>query len=120
MEGQRSEQQVRALSDAGVLVSIDDFGAGYSSLGRLRELPADGLKIDRSFLAAVPASREARAIVSAIATLAEGLGMTTVAEGVENADQLAFLAELGVPLAQGFHLARPRPVADFAPFLPRG
>jgi predicted signal transduction protein with EAL and GGDEF domain len=104
---------------AGARVSIDDFGAGYSSLSRLRDLPVQLLKIDRSFLRDVPERPEATAMVSAILDLAGALGMETVAEGVENAAQRAFLIERGCPLAQGFLLGRPAPARDLEPLLRR-
>jgi EAL domain-containing protein (putative c-di-GMP-specific phosphodiesterase class I) len=108
-EPTRVEPQLRRLHDAGFSLAIDDFGAGHSSLSRLRDLPVDILKVDRSFLAATPHDPQATAIVSAILALAAGLGMTTVAEGVETEAQHQFLARIGCPLAQGFHLGRPAP-----------
>ena len=93
-------------------LSIDDFGAGYSSLARLRELPFHELKIDRSFMRGVPRSPQAAAIVTAIVQLAEAIGMDSVAEGVESEAQRRFLVERGCTLAQGFHLARPLPASE--------
>lgn len=101
------------LRDAGLLVAIDDFGAGHSSLGRLRALAVDTLKVDRSFLAGVPEDPTAGAIVAAMLALAEALGMQAVVEGVETEAQLAFLREHGCPLAQGFLLGRPVPADRF-------
>ncbi|MGI8593108.1 MAG: EAL domain-containing protein [Solirubrobacteraceae bacterium] len=97
------------LAALGIRLAVDDFGAGYSSLARLRTLPVHILKIDRSFLAEIPESREARAIVSSIVRLAGALGKVAIAEGVETPEQRAFLIEHGCPLAQGFLLARPMP-----------
>jgi diguanylate cyclase (GGDEF)-like protein/PAS domain S-box-containing protein len=111
-EHARVEPQLRRLAEAGFSLAIDDFGAGHSSLTRLRELPVDILKVDRSFLAAAPDDPQASAIVGAILALASGLGMTTIAEGVETAAQHAFLRDAGCPLAQGFHLGRPVPAED--------
>ena len=105
------------LSDAGLRLAIDDFGADFSSLARLRDLPVHELKIDRSFLRGVPSDERASSIVTAIVQLAQALELTAVAEGVEDADQLAFLAAHGCALAQGFHLARPLPVAEVTPLL---
>jgi diguanylate cyclase (GGDEF)-like protein/PAS domain S-box-containing protein len=105
------------LSATGLRLAIDDFGADFSSLARLRELPVHELKIDRSFLRAVPADARASAIVTAILQLAEALELTAVAEGVEEAAQLDFLAASGCPLAQGFHLARPAPAAQITALL---
>ena len=77
------------LSAAGLRLAIDDFGADFSSLARLRDLPVHELKIDRSFLRGVPGDARASAIVTAIVQLAQALELTAVAEGIEDADQLA-------------------------------
>jgi diguanylate cyclase (GGDEF)-like protein/PAS domain S-box-containing protein len=106
-----SDAALRELTSASLNVAIDDFGAGWSSLGRLRELPVKMLKIDRSFLRGVPEDREASAVVQAILELAVALGMETVAEGVETAAQQAFLVDRDCPLAQGYLLNRPLPAA---------
>jgi EAL domain-containing protein (putative c-di-GMP-specific phosphodiesterase class I) len=98
-----------ALADAGFALAIDDFGAGHSSLGRLRDLPVQMLKVDRSFLQRVPDDPSSAAIVSAILMLGKALGTTTVVEGVEHAAQIDFLRAQGASLAQGFFLGRPVP-----------
>ena len=118
-EAARVEPQLRRLHEAGFSLAIDDFGSGHSSLGRLRELPVDILKVDRSFLAATPGDPQASAIVGAVLALATGLGMTTIAEGVETAEQHSFLRDAGCPLAQGFHLGRPVPVDEMTSILQR-
>ena len=105
------------LAAAGLRFAIDDFGADFSSLARLRDLPVHELKIDRSFLRGVPGDGRAAAIVTAIIQLAQALELTAVAEGVEDAEQLAFLARQDCELAQGFHLARPLPAAQVTPLL---
>jgi EAL domain-containing protein (putative c-di-GMP-specific phosphodiesterase class I) len=102
-------QQLRQL---GVVAALDDFGSGYSSLSRLREMPMETLKIDRAFLRDVPERGEAAAIVTAILALARALGRTAVAEGVETAEQRDFLVAQGCGLLQGFLLGRPMPVAE--------
>jgi diguanylate cyclase (GGDEF)-like protein/PAS domain S-box-containing protein len=96
--------QLRAL---GVHLAIDDFGTGYSSLAHLRQFPVDSIKIDRSFVANLTDEPEAAAIVTAVIHLAQALHLTTVAEGVETADQRAQLELLGCQLAQGYHWSRP-------------
>ena len=103
------ERILRALHELGVSLALDDFGAGYSSLSRLRDMPVGTLKIDRAFMREVPDNREASACLTAILDLSTALGRTAVAEGVETEAQHAFLADAGCPLAQGFLLARPLP-----------
>ena len=91
-------EELRAM---GMSIAIDDFGAGWSSLSRLRTMPVQTLKIDRSFLREIPHDPESGAIVRAIIALGDALGMTTVAEGVEVPLQQHFLAAQGCPLSQG-------------------
>ncbi len=118
-EPHRTEPVLRELAEAGVSLAIDDFGSGHSSLDRLRSLPVEVLKIDRSFLREVPEDPEAAAMVVAMVHLAEALGMTTVAEGVETPEQLAFLVAHACPRAQGFHLGRPVAAESAGALLPR-
>jgi diguanylate cyclase (GGDEF)-like protein len=96
----------------GLNLAIDDFGAGYSSLWRLRELPVQIIKVDRAFLNGVAADPQACAVYAAILQLAETVGCDVVAEGVETADQVAFLAARGCTFHQGFHYSRPLPGPD--------
>jgi predicted signal transduction protein with EAL and GGDEF domain len=105
----RQRSLLDELHDAGLVIAVDDFGAGHSSLARLRDLPVGLLKVDRSFLAAVPGDERAKAIVAAMLELGRALGMMTVVEGVEDTSQLDFLRLHGCPLAQGFLLCRPIP-----------
>ena len=93
---------LRDLSDLGVELSVDDFGTGYSSLVYLRRLPVDQLKIDRAFVSGLPTSERDAAIVAGVISLAHSLGLTVVAEGVEDAELAARLLELGCESAQGF------------------
>jgi len=97
------------LQAFGFTLALDDFGAGYSTLSRLLRLPVDVIKIDRSFLASIPADAQAAAIVAAILQLADACGCDVVAEGVETAEQLQFLTARGCSLCQGFWLSRPVP-----------
>ena len=90
-----------------ITLCMDDFGTGYSSLSYLHRFPLDVIKIDRSFIAQLGGRDNTQAIVRAIITLAEQLGMATIAEGVEQADQLVWLARLGCTYIQGFWLAKP-------------
>src|SRR6202011_3202652 len=87
----------------GVIVSIDDFGTGYSSMSYLRRFPIDKLKIDRSFISDLTTNSDAASIVKAIISLAHGLRLKVVAEGVETAEQLQQLRELGCDQFQGFY-----------------
>ncbi len=106
------------LRKLGVAVSIDDFGTGYSSLAYLQRLPVDVLKIDRSFVRPLDRggddARGALALAGAIATLARGLGLEVLAEGVETEAQFSALAELGCDAIQGFLLGKPMPAAQLA------
>jgi diguanylate cyclase (GGDEF)-like protein/PAS domain S-box-containing protein len=105
---------LRLLRAAGCSVSFDDFGTGFSSLGNLRSLPIDGLKIDVSFVAAMLSGGVDAALVESIVRLGAALGMTVVAEGVEDAATAARLSEIGCPFAQGYHFGRPEPLAALA------
>ena len=100
---------LRELSAAGVRIAIDDFGTGYSSLDHLREMPADILKIDRSFVAGMAANSPDSALVAAAIAMGRALEMEVVAEGIETNEQVADLRELGCPLGQGYLFARPLP-----------
>nr|MDQ3642230.1 EAL domain-containing protein [Actinomycetota bacterium] len=95
------------LKGIGVQLSIDDFGTGYSSLDRLRQLPIDELKIDKSFVKEIGASDGADSLVSAILAMADALARRVVAEGVETTEQLAFLRAHGCDQVQGYLIARP-------------
>jgi len=108
-EAGAARKLIARLSDIGVGIAIDDFGEGFSSLSRLRELPVQQLKIDRSFMRDVPETDGPSAVITAIIRLAEALGREVVAEGVEREEQRRFLTEQGCPLAQGYHLSRPLP-----------
>ncbi len=98
---------VAALRCEGVKIVIDDFGTGYSTLGRIKSFPADVLKIDRCFVKDLPGGKVDKAVVSAIMTVASSCNMEIVAEGVERAEQVAVLQELGCNVMQGFLFARP-------------
>src|SRR5205823_5107463 len=101
----------------GFKLSIDDFGTGYSSLVQLQKMPFSELKIDRSFVAQMIDNHGCRVIVEIIIDLARKLGLTSVAEGVEDAAALGMLAEMGCGLAQGYYLSRPLPSALVAEFV---
>ena len=112
---ERVAAQFAALRVSGVEVVIDDFGTGFSSLGQLVNIPAGGLKIDRSLVDSAPGRRsQSAAAIAAVVALGRACGMRVLAEGVETAEQLALAAELGCSLAQGFHIARPMPAEEVA------
>lgn len=100
------------LRELGVSLAIDDFGAGYSSLAYLKHFPVDKLKIDRSFIRGIDEDPRDRAIVKAAISMAQALGLTTVAEGVESATHVDFLRSHGCEQGQGFYLGRPMPPQD--------
>jgi diguanylate cyclase (GGDEF)-like protein/PAS domain S-box-containing protein len=105
---------LRQLRAAGCRVSFDDFGTGFSSLGSLRSLPIDGLKIDLSFVAAMLDGGVEAAVVDAVVRLGAALGVAVVAEGVEDAATADRLRELGCPFGQGYYFGRPETVAAMA------
>ena len=100
------------LKALGVATSIDDFGTGYSSLAYLKNLPIDELKIDRSFVGTMVTDESDLTIVRSIIDLSHNLGLDVVAEGVEDADTLEQLAEMGCDRAQGYFLSRPVPAEE--------
>ncbi|MCS6783082.1 MAG: EAL domain-containing protein [Gloeomargarita sp. SKYBB_i_bin120] len=109
------ERNLVQLQEFGVAIGLDDFGMGYSSLGRLHDLAIQYLKIDRCFLASM--SRRAQIIVGAIVNLGVNLGMTVVAEGVERGVQRLFLQRLGCHLAQGYLFSEPLPANQIPNYL---
>jgi PAS domain S-box-containing protein len=99
----------RAIKEMGCRLSLDDFGTGYSSLCHLQALPFDQIKIDRSFVSSMTASRESRKIVAAILGLGHSLDLATVAEGVETDEQAELLLRMGAELVQGWRYGKPEP-----------
>lgn len=106
-----------ALREAGYAVALDDFGVGYSAFARLRELPVSAVKLDRALVRVRPGDRGGDLVLQTVLELAERLGLETVGEGVEEEADLVRLRALGCTLAQGFHIARPMPVAELSPWL---
>ena len=105
------------LKGLGVQVSLDDFGTGYSSLSYLHRFPLDALKIDRSFVGQMGSDARTMRLVETVLTLARGLGVVAVAEGIETAEQLAHLRALGCELGQGFYFSPPLPPEELEALL---
>jgi len=116
-EHDRIHRMLARLSERGVRVAIDDFGSGYASLGHLKQLPVDVLKVDKSFVQNIGTDEEDDAIVRSTIDLAHSLGVAVVAEGVESEEVLQRLRALSCDLAQGFCLARPAPAAEMTEWL---
>lgn len=108
-----SIQDVFSLQQLGITIAIDDFGTGYSSLAYIKNLPIDHIKIDRSFITDITDSPKNQAIVESIITMSEKLGIRNIAEGVETAEQLAFLQGRHCGEIQGFYFYRPLPRTQF-------
>lgn len=107
-EDAHSENMFKALKTIGVRLALDDFGTGYSSLAYLKNAPFDKIKVDQSFVrGAIMAGNRNSAIIRAIVTLAETLGMETTAEGVEQQDEIEFVRDLGCSHIQGFVYGQP-------------
>ena len=106
--GGASAPRLNALRDLGVRLSIDDFGIAYSSLGYVKHLAVDQLKIDRAFVLDLGSDPRSSAIVNAVIEMAQSLGIAVVAEGIETADQLQALQSLHCELGQGYLLGVPQ------------
>ncbi|MCX8086836.1 MAG: EAL domain-containing protein [Rhodocyclaceae bacterium] len=115
----RVTSNLAELDQAGLRIAIDDFGTGYSSLAYLKRLPIDELKIDKSFVDGLGQDKEDEAIARAVLGLAQALDLETVAEGVETDRQLAWLAQYGCDLAQGYLLSKPLEVEAFEDLIAR-
>jgi diguanylate cyclase (GGDEF)-like protein/PAS domain S-box-containing protein len=116
LDPDRAQDILWELHRGGLRIAIDDFGTGYSSLSRLREVPVDMLKIDRSFVSGVDQDPQSASIVAAFIELARGLGMTTLAEGIETHGELDLLISRGCQLGQGFLFSRPVPPEEIIAF----
>jgi len=112
-----SLKALNSLNDAGIPLSIDDFGSGYSSLSYIKQLPASEIKIDRSLITELPEREQDRVIVQTTIDMCHSLGYSVVAEGVENEETLNLLAEMGCDQIQGFFLARPLPFDEMVEWL---
>jgi EAL domain-containing protein (putative c-di-GMP-specific phosphodiesterase class I) len=110
-----AQSWIEKLRAAGLRIFLDDFGTGYSSLSYLKRFQMDTVKVDKSFIIDMNADNNDRTLVDAIITMAGSLGMNVVAEGIEDASQLALLREMGCGYGQGYFFSRPIPAADFVP-----
>jgi len=119
-DGEAAALAFARLRDVGVRIWLDDFGTGFSGLSHLRRIPVDGVKIDRSYVADVLDDADDLALVTAIITMAHALGMSAIAEGVEQRAQMEILRGLNCDFAQGFHLGAPIDGEAFARLLASG
>jgi diguanylate cyclase (GGDEF)-like protein/PAS domain S-box-containing protein len=110
---EKSIATLQRLKESGVTIAVDDFGTGYSSLSYLRRLPLDVLKIDRSFVQGIGQNAEDDAIVRAVISLAQSLGLSVTAEGIETAEQASLLREWSCQTGQGYLFSRPLPADQF-------
>jgi len=117
----RNLEQLKAIKALGVSVALDDFGTGYSSLSYLRSFPFDVIKIDRSFVVDISTRDDCASIIGAVIGLGKSLGLRTVAEGVENAEQFSLLRDAGCSFVQGYMFSMPRAAnaVDFSPMSPQ-
>ena len=118
--GSEAAEQISRLSELGVHVVLDDFGVGYAGLSHLAQLQIDGVKLDRSLLRKLPDDAASKSIVVAVAELCRELGLFVSSEGIESNEQIEFLRSISCPVAQGFGIARPMPIADFAQWMQSG
>ena len=105
------------IRDRGLTLALDDFGTGYSSLSNLHQFPVDTVKIDRSFVSQADVSHHHRVLVQATVMVANSLGMSTVAEGIETPAQAAVVRELGCDKGQGYLFSRPLPAGELGAWL---
>ncbi|MFN3526305.1 MAG: EAL domain-containing protein, partial [Paracoccus sp. (in: a-proteobacteria)] len=114
-----ARQNLRTLSQAGCRIDLDDFGTGYASLDAIRQFGVQRIKIDRSFVTGCDIDPAQQRMILAILALAERLGISALAEGVETREEYAFLAQMGCDVVQGYAVARPMPLSDATAYLSR-
>jgi len=113
----KSEKIIQKLLDLGVKISVDDFGTGHSSLYKLKQLPLSELKIDKAFVVELANKQDDAQIIKATINMSHGLGLKTVAEGIEDKTTYRILKSLGCDYAQGFYISRPMPAFKLEPWL---
>ncbi|WP_415883096.1 EAL domain-containing protein [Neptuniibacter sp. QD34_54] len=112
---QKAAVVLSELKELGVRVSIDDFGTGFSSLGYIKDLPCDCIKIDQSFIRSITENESDKSLVKAIIAMSQGLGLGVIAEGVEHVEQVEMLKDLGCQVVQGWYYSKPHPPEYFLP-----
>ncbi len=117
--GNKGIEELKKMASVGVSLALDDFGTGYSSLSQIKRLPIHKLKIDRGFVHQLETDRSNQTLVKTIIAMAQSLGMKTVAEGVETAEQQSYLLEQGCDFIQGYYRHRPAPVSEITALLKR-
>jgi EAL domain-containing protein (putative c-di-GMP-specific phosphodiesterase class I) len=112
-------QNVSRLAELGCRIDLDDFGTGHASIANIRRFAVSRIKIDRSFVSGLANDRDQQRIVAAILSMAERLGLDTIAEGVETPEEYSMLAQLGCAHLQGYGIARPMAAEDTLPWIER-
>ena len=116
----RNTEMLADIRKLGVNISMDDFGTGYSSLSYLKRFPLTTLKIDRSFIKDIHENEDDKEITRAIIAMGQSLNLATLAEGVENDEQLEILREYGCDYIQGFYYSKPLPASQMTEYLLKG
>ncbi|MEG0650532.1 MAG: EAL domain-containing protein, partial [Oscillospiraceae bacterium] len=120
LDGENMIEIMQNIKDAGFLISIDDFGSGYSSLSTLKDLPVDFVKIDKIFLDCAVNDTKGGKILESIISMTKWLGLSIVAEGVETQEQCNFLRGAGCDIVQGYFYSRPLPIEQFEEMVIKG
>lgn len=117
VEGEETHTMMSQCRELGYLISIDDFGTGYSSLSYLIKMNVDAIKIDRTFVSKMLLDHKTYAIIKSIMTISKGLGITSIAEGIENAEEAVILKKIGCDFGQGYLYSRPVSIGDIISML---
>jgi EAL domain-containing protein (putative c-di-GMP-specific phosphodiesterase class I) len=114
-----AKRKLAVLKDLGFILSLDDFGTGFSSIGYLRQFPFNKLKIDRSFVREIGISPTANALIQALVSLGDALNLAVTAEGIENKEQLNLLRVIQCEFIQGYYISKPISAGDMSDFIER-